>query len=71
MKSQNFISKLENLINSSYSDNLNPLIKSNNDFDLYQQKKLHSSYEIILKKLLVILMRYKHQVKKITSYIIQ
>ena len=44
MKSQNFISKLENLINSSYSDNLNPLIKSNNDFDLYQQKKLHSSY---------------------------
>lgn len=44
MKSQNFLSKLENLINSSYSDNLNPLIKSNNDFDLYQQKKLHSSY---------------------------
>ena len=44
MKSQNFISKLENLINSSYSDNLKPLIKSNNDFDLYQQKKLHSSY---------------------------
>ena len=44
MKSQNFISKLENLINSSYSDNLNPLIKSNNEFDLYQQKKLQSSY---------------------------
>ena len=42
MKSQNFLSKLENLINSSYSDNSNPLIKSNNE--IYYQKKLQNSY---------------------------
>ena len=41
MKSQNYISKLENLINSSYSNHLNPLINSNND--IYQQKKLQNS----------------------------
>ena len=42
MKSQNFLSKLENLINSSYSDNSNPLIKSNNE--IFYQKKLQNSY---------------------------